>query len=107
LPEARHRRQTLARVIATGRSRLPVRTTLTRAVGSAQPDFALLELDDAGLMTECEVEDLDQIDRAGALREAANALLAEAEDVSRSATEREIARAALARLYSYAQVVAS
>jgi DNA repair exonuclease SbcCD nuclease subunit len=107
LPEARRRRQTLARVIATGRSRLPVRTALTRAIESLTADFALLELDDAGLMTECEVEDLDQIDRAGALREAANALLAEAGDESRSATEREIARAALARLYFYAQMVAS
>lgn len=106
LPEARHRRQTLARVMATGRSRLPARTALKHAMESAAPDFAFLELDDAGLVTECEVEDLDQIDRAGALREAADALLAEAGDESRSAAEREIARAALARLYSYAQMVA-
>lgn len=107
LPEARLRRQTLARVMATGRSRLPARAALTRAIESATPDFSFLELDEAGLVTECEVEDLDRIDRAGALREAANALLAEAGDESRSATERETARAALARLYSYAQVVAS
>lgn len=107
LPEARLRRQTLARVMATGRSRLPARTALTRAIANTTPDFALLELDEAGLVTECEVEDLDRIDRAGALREAANTLLAEAGDESRSATERETARAALARLYSYAQVVAS
>lgn len=106
LPEARNRRQTLARVMATGRSRLPARTALTHAIEGATPDFAFLELDDAGLMTECRVEDLDQVDRAGALREAADALLAEAGDESRSAAEREIARAALARLYSYAQVVA-
>ncbi len=107
LPETRLRRQTLARIMATGRSRLPARTALTRAIESATPDFAFLELDEAGLMTECEVEDLDRIDRAGALREAANTLLAEAGDESRSAAERETARAALARLYSYAQVVAS
>lgn len=107
LPEARNRRQTLARVMATGRCRLPARTALTHAIEGATPYFAFLELDDVGLVTECEVEDLDQIDRAGALREAADALLAEAGDESRSAAEREIARAALARLYSYAQVVAS
>ncbi|GEC17598.1 metallophosphoesterase family protein [Nitrobacter winogradskyi] len=107
LPEARLRRQTLARIMATGRSRLPTRTALTRAIASTTPDFAFLELDEADLVTECEVEDLDRIDRAGALREAANTLLAEAGDESRSATERETARAALARLYSYAQVVAS
>src|SRR5690606_24164011 len=106
LPEARQRRQTLARVMATGRNRLPARTALTHAIESATPDFAFLELDDAGLVTECEVEDLDQIDRAGVLREAADALLAEAGDESRSAAERDIARAALARLYAYTQVVA-
>jgi DNA repair exonuclease SbcCD nuclease subunit len=103
LPEARHRRQTLARVVATGRSRLAGRTALAAAVASAVPDFAFLELDDTGLATECEVKDLDQIDRAGALREAANALLAEAGNESLSAADRDIARAALARLYSYAQ----
>lgn len=107
LPEARDRRQTLARVIATGRSRLPVRTALTHAIESAVPDFAFLELDDTGLITECEVDDLDLIDRAGALREAADALMVEANDESRSAADREIARAALTRLYSYAQTVSS
>ncbi|MFC7397956.1 exonuclease SbcCD subunit D [Chelatococcus sp. GCM10030263] len=107
LPEPRHRRQTLARVVATGRSRLPKRTALAGAIESAAPDFAFLELDDASLATECEADDLDMIDRAGALREAANVLLAEARDESRSAADRDIARAALARLYSYAQAVAA
>ena len=103
---ASHRRQTLARVVATGRSRLAQRAALAGAIASALPDFAFLELDYLGLATECEVEDLDQIDRAGALREAAYALLAEAQNESRSAADRDIARAALARLYSYAQAVA-
>jgi hypothetical protein len=106
LPEVRHRRQTLARVVATGRCHLAGRTALATAVANALSDFAFLELDESGLATECESGDLDQIDRAGALREAANVLLAEAEDESRSASERDIARAALARLYSYAQAVA-
>jgi hypothetical protein len=75
--------------------------TVERAI----PDFAFLELDDSGLPTECEINDLDQIDHAGALREAADALLTESADDSRSLAERDIARAALARLYSYAQVV--
>lgn len=107
LPEARLRRQTLARIMATGRSRLSARSALAGVIESVRPDFAFLEVDDTGLVTECEVEDLDRIDRAGALREAANALLAEAGDESRSAAERDIARAALGRLYSYAQVVGS
>ncbi len=105
LPEARDRRQTLARVIATGRSRLALRAVLTREIEQAVPDFAWLELDESGLATECEVDDLDAIDRGGALREAADALLAEARDENRSAAERDVAGAALARLYSYAQTV--
>lgn len=107
LPELRQRRQTLARVVATGRSRLEHRVALTSAINSASPDFAFLELDEAGLITECDVEDLDQIDRAGALREAANTLFEEASDETRSASEREVSRAALARLYSYAQEVSA
>ncbi|SCW43172.1 metallophosphoesterase family protein [Ancylobacter rudongensis] len=103
LPEARARRQTLARLIATGRTRLAGQAALAGAVAEAAPDFAFLELVEAGLVTACEADDLDLIDRGGALREAANALLAEAGDASRSAAEREVARAALARLYSYAQ----
>ncbi len=103
LPEPGRRRQTLLRVAATGRSRLAGRAALAAAIERAAPDFAFLELDDAGLATDCEADDLDLIDRAGALREAADALLAEAEDPGRSAAEREIARGALARLFSCAQ----
>jgi DNA repair exonuclease SbcCD nuclease subunit len=105
LPEARHRRQTLLRVVATGCSRLAGHTALTGAVDGAVPDFAFLELDDTDLAAECEVDDLDGIDRAGALREAADALLAEAGDENRPTGDRAIARAALTRLFSYAQAV--
>ncbi len=107
LPEARLRRWALVRLVAGGRARLEARTALGVAVGSARPDFAHLEFDDGALATECEAEDLDAIDRTGALREAADALLAEAGDADRSAEEREIARAALGRLYAYAQAVGS
>ncbi|MBR0651620.1 DNA repair exonuclease [Roseomonas terrae] len=106
LPPARERRQTLARILATGRSRISGRTALDAATRHAAPDFAHLDLDETGLATECEVEDLDQIDQAGALREAANALLAEARDDSRSAADRDVAWKALARLYSFAQEIA-
>lgn len=107
LPHDSDRRYALARVVATGRSHLAGRTALVQAIAHAAPDFAFLELDETGLATECEVADLDRIDRAGALREAANALLAEAGNESCTAAEREIAQAALARLFSYAQTVAS
>lgn len=107
LPASARRRQTLLQLVATGHSGLSSRTALTEAVERAVPDFAFLEFNDSGLVTVCEAGDLDLIDRAGALREAAAALLAEAGDDSRSAGERETARAALARLFSYAQTVAS
>lgn len=103
LPDARSRRHALIRVAATGRTRLEGRTALSAAIAQARPDFALLELDDAALSTECEAADLDDIDRAGALREAAEALLAEAGDTARAAEEREIAQAALARLHQFAR----
>lgn len=107
LPDGTSRRHALARVLAKGRSRLTQRTALVQAIERAEPDFAFLELDETNLATECEVDDLDRIDRVGALREAANALLAESGNESCSATEREIAQAALARLFSYAQAASS
>ena len=103
LPEAKLRRTALIRLVAGGRARLQTRTALASAVESAQPDFAHFEFDEGRLVTECEAGDLDAIDRAGALREAADALLAEASDAARSADEREIARTALGRLYAYTQ----
>lgn len=106
LPGVRERRNSLIRVVATGYSRLAARVELVAATDRVVPDFAFLELDQTGLATECEVEDLDQIDRSGALREAANALLGEATDERRASSEREIARAALVRLYSYTQAIA-
>lgn len=105
LPDLRDRRQTLAQVVASGRTGLAARTALAAEVVRSAPDFAWLGLDETGLSTECEVEDLDRIGRAGALREAADALLAESGDAGRSATDRSIATAALARLYSYAEQV--
>ncbi|WP_016747761.1 metallophosphoesterase family protein [Rhizorhabdus wittichii] len=105
LPDLRERRQTLARVVGSGRTGLAACTALTAAIDRAAPDFAWLDLDETGLVTLCDVEDLDLIDRAGALREAADALFAESADPSRSAADRAIAVAALARLYGYAQQV--
>jgi len=107
LPTLRERRNSLIQLAATGHIRLAARAELVAAVERAVPDFAFLELDQDGLVTECELEDLDQIDRGGALREAANALLAESTDERRPLSERGIARAALMRLYSYTQAVTS
>ncbi|MHA6689807.1 metallophosphoesterase family protein [Devosia sp. A449] len=106
LPPTSARRQTLLRVIASGRTRLAGRTALAAALAQVTPDFAHLEFDATGLATDCDSSDLDQIDRAGALREAADALLAESQDDARSQGEREIAQAALVRLFSYCEAVA-
>ncbi len=107
LPDMRDRRQTLARIRVEGRARLAARTALLSAYEQVAPDFAWLDLDEAGLVTECDVEDLDQIDRAGALREAADMLLAESTATAQSAEARAVASAALSRLYEYAQRVTS
>ncbi|HVW54914.1 MAG TPA: DNA repair exonuclease [Rhizobiaceae bacterium] len=106
LPAERKRREILMRIIASGRTRVAGRTALAAAVAHAAPEFAYLELDDTGVETECESDDLDLIDRAGALRQTAETLLAQSNDEKRNAAERNIARAALVRLFSYCEKIA-
>lgn len=105
MPESRLRRHALVRLMARGHMRLEARAALTSAIDKVQPDFGYLAFQDDNLTTECEPEDLDAIDHGGALREAADALLAEAGDDRHSSDERAIAQAALNRLFSYAQAV--
>lgn len=106
LPEPRLRRQALVRIAASGRCRLAGRTALAAGIAKSLPDFAFLDLDESELATECEAADLDLIDRGGALREAADVLLAEAGDPARSAAERDVSRAALTRLFSLCETIA-
>ncbi len=105
LPELRLRRHALVRLSARGHVRLETRAALASAIETVQPDFGYLAFDDDDLSTECAPEDLDAIDHGGALRDAANALLAEADDDRLSGEDRAIAQAALNRLFSYAQAV--
>lgn len=105
LPPLRLRRNLLVRLVATGRLPLSDRTALEAAAQAAAPDFGWFSNDLSGLATEAQPDDLDGIDRAGALRQAAEALLAEAGDPDRSATERAVAASALTRLYAFAQEV--
>lgn len=107
LPDPRLRRRTLLRIAASGRTRMAGRTALAAAFEAAAPDFALLELDESALATECDAEDLDRIDRSGALRDAAEMLLAQAGDDSRAEADREVARGALVRLFSYCAAVST
>ena len=77
LPAVPRRRETLLRVEADGHARLPDRTALEAALRDAEPDFAWMEFRDSALGLEYEVDDLDVIDQAGALRQAAENLMAE------------------------------
>lgn len=107
LPSGSLRRQVLLRVVASGRSRPQARAGLDAAVAAVAPEFAHLSLDTDALATDCDSEDLDAIDRAGALRHAADVLLAESLDESRASGEREAARDALVRLFSYCEAMNS
>lgn len=105
LPPADVRRQTILRLIATGRVKIADRLVLTDAFETAAPEFGFAVLDEDGIATDCEASDLDMIDSAGALRQAADDLLAESEDESLSEEARDIAREALVRLFSYCEAM--
>lgn len=100
LPET-GRRDVLLRVRANGWAGLPDRTDLDRAADRCAPDFAHFELLTDALGTQYDATDLDDIDRGGALRLAANGLMTEAESETLSQEERQVAADALARLYAY------
>ncbi|ETX16585.1 exonuclease SbcD [Roseivivax halodurans JCM 10272] len=101
------RRDTLLRVRATGWTGLAEQADLAAAAARHGPEFARFELVTAELGTRYETTDIDEIDRAGALRMAAEALREEAMSDTLSASEREIAGDALARLYGYVREAAS
>lgn len=106
LPPSASRRKTLFRLAPKGRLTLAERTLLEIAARSVEIDFAWFHADLAGLAIHHDVTDLDGIDRAGALRRAAEALWDEAQSPAHSEGERAIAAAALARLYALASEVA-
>ncbi len=106
LPQGAMRRQMLMRITATGRLRPQARAALAAAVEAVAPEFALLELDTQGLMSDCESADLDLIDRSGALRQAADHLFAQGSGEQLDAASRAVARAALVRLFSYCAAMA-
>jgi hypothetical protein len=95
------RRDVLVRVAATGWAGLPDHADLQRAADRCAPDFAHFELVTEALGTQYETADLDEIDRHGALRLAANGLMDDAGSEALSQDEREVAADALARLYAY------
>lgn len=104
LPQTRARDH-LLRLTVTGRLPLADRAALETALATRAPDFGWFAADLSGLAIEALPGDLDQIDRAGALRQAAEVLLAEAGDAALSQSDRDTAAAALARLYVLTQDV--
>ena len=91
------RRDTLLRVHVSGWSGLAERTRLQESATRRGPEFAHFDLRTDALGTHYDPEDLDEIDRAGALRLAADMLMEEAG----SASDGDVAADALARLYAY------
>ncbi|MBK1634340.1 metallophosphoesterase family protein [Rhodovulum adriaticum] len=106
LPPPEARRRTLFRLHPQGRLTLAERTLLETGARALREDFAWFEAELGGLSIHHDVTDLDEIDRAGALRRAAEALWEEAQSPALSEEDREIAAAALARLYALASEVA-
>lgn len=104
LPQTRARDH-LVRITVTGRLPLADRTALEAGLEARAPDYGWFAADLSALAVEALPEDLDQIDRAGALRQAAEVLLAESGDAALSQADRDTAQAALARLYALSQEV--
>lgn len=102
LPEPAARRDMLLRLQAMGHLPLAARAVLERRAQEIAPDFGWFDQDLSALASVAQPDDLDRIDRAGALRQAAEALQASAGDDRLPLSERDIAAAALARLYAIA-----
>jgi hypothetical protein len=98
-------RDHLVRVTVTGRLPLAERAALDADLAHRAPDFGWFSQDLTRLAVDAMPADLDLIDRGGALRQAAETLLAEAGDVSLSQADRETAASALAKLYAFTQEV--
>ena len=96
--DAAERRDHLLRIRASGRASLAAHQALQRAAEAAAPDFAHFRLDTTALEVELAAGDLDSLDHSGALRNAAEALAAEAADPALPPETRRIAAGALTRL---------
>lgn len=96
------RRNTLLRIKTGGWTSLAGHAALRAAAERHAPEFALLDLVTEALGTLHTVTDLDAIDQAGAMRLAAERLMIEARNETLAEADRDIAAAALNRLYAYA-----
>lgn len=101
LPEGAERRDLLLRLTLTGACGLETREAWRRAAADLAPSLLHMETDADAVRLRVPAGDLDRIDQAGALRDAADALLARSEDPRRAEAERDEARLALSMLYSW------
>ena len=97
------RRNILLQLAATGRVGLDAKAAIANTALQINPDFAWMRYDDTALAIEHRPDDLNVIDQAGALRQAADTLLHEAQDSSISSDKARVAERALSRLYAYSQ----
>lgn len=95
--------QHLMRLRAEGWVTAPQRLALEEAVARVAPEFCHFILETAGLRSEYQLSDLDLIATNGALRVAAEELMQACEDDRQAQSTRDIASAALNRLFAYAQ----
>ncbi|MGR3760133.1 metallophosphoesterase family protein [Roseobacteraceae bacterium NS-SX3] len=95
-------RQVLLRIRATGWVSPPGRLALEARTAALAPEFCHLELGTSALRTEHQADDLDLIAPSGALRAAAEELMKAAEDGTLAEEDRQVAAAALNRLFAYA-----
>ena len=99
LPDVSERRNSLLQINLEGRLRLPERLKLEELLEELAPDFAHMDIRDTGLGNEYDVVDLDSIDQAGALRQAAEVLFEKAQQDS---DPNGVSATALSLLYSFA-----
>lgn len=93
----------LIRLRVEGWATAPQRLALQQAVADLSPEFCHFILEDSRLRSEHLQSDLETIAPSGALRVAAQDLMQAAEDASLAQEERDIASAALNRLFAYAR----
>jgi DNA repair exonuclease SbcCD nuclease subunit len=103
LPAEAQRRDSLLRLTLGGRLPLPDHAALTALLEGIAPDFGWFEADLSGLSIDARARDLDLIDRGGALRSAAELLLAEVENPALAQETRDIAQTALGHLFAFVQ----
>jgi hypothetical protein len=99
-------RDHLIKLTLRGYAHLDQRIALLDKIAEIQPEFCHFETQAHGLQTEYQPDDLDQIARGGALRLAAEALQHEANAPELAQADRDVADAALTRLYTLVKEVA-